>query len=183
MENRLKQRMVGAFVLTLLAIIMLPMLLDGTAEEQAKVIASIPDAPKIEVKRTSILDLKRQMRQMEQESAAKLPKEVVDEDNYELEASFSLDKNALPISWSLQLGSFKNKENATSLRAELRAANYHSYILQAKTSDGETFRVLVGPMLKKSALLKLGEQIDANFNVKGQLVRYRIEDDAGQLGG
>lgn len=175
--------MVGAFVLITLAIIILPMLLDGSAESRERLIATIPEAPGIELKRISIKDLKQQMERMERASATQLPIEEVDEDAYENETGFTLDRNSLPVSWSLQLGSFQSQENATNLRAKLRSANYHSYILHADTSKGETWRVFVGPMLKKSALTEVGEKIEDSFKLKGQVVRYRIEDDAGQLGG
>ena len=70
MDARLKQRVVGAFVLTILAIIILPMLLDGSAEDRAKVTANIPEAPKIEMKKISVEDIRRQMERSEQASAA-----------------------------------------------------------------------------------------------------------------
>ncbi len=175
--------MVGAFVLMTLAIIILPMLLDGSADRRGRLIADIPEVPGIDLKRISIKDLKAQMERMERASATRLPIEEVDEDAYEGETGFMLDKNSLPVSWSLQLGSFQSQQNATNLRAKLRDANYHSYILHANTSKGETWRVFVGPMLKKSALIKMGTTIEDGFQLKGQVVRYRIEDDAGQLGG
>ncbi|MCZ6501370.1 MAG: SPOR domain-containing protein [Gammaproteobacteria bacterium] len=183
MDARLKQRVVGAFVLTALAIIILPMLLDGSAEDRDRVMANIPDAPKIEVKKMSIKDLRLQMARMERASAAQLPREVVDENTYETATDFTLDKNNLPVSWSLQLGSFESKENAIKLRTELRDAEYRSYVLHAKTSKGETYRVFIGPMVKKSALQELQGKIETSFKLRGQVVRYRIEDDAGQLGG
>jgi DedD protein len=183
-DARLKQRVVGALVLTTLAIIILPMLLNGSAEDRAKVIANIPLPPKIEMKKISVEDIRRQMERSEQASAAALPTEVVDEDSYdEIKVDFGLDKNNLPVSWSLQLGSFQLKDNALKLRTQLRAAEYHSYILHGKTSDGETWRVFVGPMLKKSALQTIASKIETSFSLKGQVVRYRVEDDADQLGG
>ncbi len=159
------------------------MLLDGSAEDRVRVMSSIPDAPSIEVKRMSVKDLRLQMERMERASAAQLPREVVDENSYEAETDFAFDKNKLPVSWSLQLGSFESKENAIRLRARLRDAQYRSYVLHAKTSRGETYRVFVGPMLKKSALQELQGKIESSLKLEGQVVRYRIEDDAGQLGG
>ncbi len=183
MEPRLKQRMVGAFVLTTLAIIILPMLLDGSAVQRERMVADIPAAPRIELKRVSVKDLKQQMERMERASANQLPIEQVDEDPYEGEVGFTLDKNDLPVGWSLQLGSFKTQANATRLRAELRANEYNAYIIHAKTGDGETWRVLIGPMLKKSALTEIAVKVKDKFKLDSQIVRYRIEDDAGQLGG
>ena len=145
--------------------------------------ANIPDAPNIEVKKMSVKDLRLQMARMERTSAAQLPREVVDENSYEAVTDFTLDKNRLPVGWSLQLASFESKENAIKLRAKLRDAEYRSYVLHANTSKGETYRVFIGPMVKKSALQELQGKIETSFKLRGQVVRYRIEDDAGQLGG
>ncbi|MFP6807548.1 MAG: SPOR domain-containing protein [Pseudomonadales bacterium] len=179
----MKQRLVGAFVLTTLAIIILPILLDGSAEKRERMVAHIPEAPDIKMTRISVKDLKLKMERMEQASAIQLPSEQVDEDTYEGETGFTLDKNDLPVSWSLQLGSFETQENATRLRAKLREAEYHAYILYSRTGEGETWRVLVGPMLKKSGLKDIAAKIKGAYSLEGRVVRYRIEDDAGQIGG
>lgn len=210
--------MIGAIVLTALAIIILPMLLDGSAEDRARVIARIPEPPAIELKRLTVADIDAKMNRMEAQSAASMPKtsappistptssatpgtevagtsqsgsaasnqkdtgaavpEVAAADN-----GAALDEDNLPISWSLQLGSFKHPENALKLRAQLREASYKAYILQARTDEGEMYRVLVGPMLQKNRLADIGQQIESKFDLKGQIVRYNIAEDKGQLGG
>ena len=214
--------MVGAIVLTALAIIILPMLLDGSARDRAKVVARIPQPPGIQLKKLTVADIDQRMKQMEAGSAAKVPHlvpsppEAVQQpvkaapaDNSSGNKTpqsaapgagapavsadvvpaghqadqLSLDKNNLPVSWSLQLASFKNQENALKLRSNLRASHYRSYIIAARTDQGEMYRVYVGPMLEKARLAEIGKQIEHRFDLKGQIVRYRIEDDAGQLGG
>jgi len=183
LDAKLKQRLTGAVILTCLAIILLPLLLDGTEEERARVISDIPEPPRIELSDITVQDIERQMVQMEKASEARLPKEVVDETDYEASPDFILDKNNLPVNWSLQLGSFQNEENATRLRAQLREQNYRSYILHAKTSDGEIYRVFVGPSSSKEALAKMNAEIEQKLKLKGRIVRYRIEEDREQLGG
>ena len=54
--------MVGAGVLTTLAVIILPMLLDGTSEDRARVMATIPEPPLIELKKLTMDDALRKMR-------------------------------------------------------------------------------------------------------------------------
>lgn len=182
MESKLRQRVIGAVVLTSLAIIILPVLLDGSAEDRARVVATIPPAPKIELKTLTMSDVTKKMQQMERDSAVRLPREVVDETDY-LEESATLDKNSLPIAWSLQLGSFENEDNARELRATLRDAKYRSYILKTKTREGDTFKVLMGPMLEKAAVERIGTEIATQMKIEGNVVRYRIEEDGEQLGG
>ena len=183
MDAKLKQRLTGAVILTCLAIILLPLLLDGTEEERARVISDVPEPPRIELSDITVQDIERQIEQMEKASEARLPREVVDETDYEASPDFILDKNNLPVNWSLQLGSFQNEENATRLRAQLRAQNYRSYILHAKASDGEIYRVFVGPSSSKEALAKMNAEIEQKLKLKGRIVRYRIEEDREQLGG
>ena len=184
MESKLRQRVIGAIVLTSLSIIILPVLLDGSAEDRARVVASIPPAPKIEIKTLTMSDVTKKMQQMERDSAVRLPREVVDETDYSAEdKDTALDKNSLPIAWSWQLGSFENEDNAKKLRATLRDAQYRSYILQTKTREGDAFKVLVGPMLEKSAVERIGAEIATQMKIEGNAVRYQIEEDGAQLGG
>jgi DedD protein len=208
---KLKQRVIGAVLLTTVAVIVLPMLLDGSAEERSRINATIPDAPKIELKSLTVEDVKNSMREMEAASAAKLPvdkpteklpleelEEAIkskDTSNVipdttpavtqviDLTVAYQLDKNDLPVSWSLQLGSFRKKENAVNLRKALRDSRYRSYILKASTADNDVFRVFVGPLLNIKKLKAFAEKIESSFDMKGQIVRYKIEDDVNQLEG
>jgi DedD protein len=182
-DAKLKQRLTGAVILTSLAIILLPLLLDGTEEDRARVATDIPAPPKIDLDDITVQDVKRKIEQMEKASESRLPKEVVDETNYESSPDFILDKNQLPVNWSLQLGSFQNEENATRLRAQLREQNYRSYILHANTNDGEIYRVFVGPSSSKETLAEMNQEIEGKLKLKGRIVRYKIEEDRELLGG
>lgn len=183
MDAKLKQRLTGAVILTSLAIILLPLLLDGTEEDRVRIATDMPAPPKIDLADITVQDVMRKIEQMEKASEARLPKEVVDETNYEFALDYILDKNQLPVNWSLQLGSFQKEDNATRLRAQLRGENYRSYILHANTNDGEIYRVFVGPSSSKETLVKKNLEIEAKLKLKGRIVRYRIEEDLELLGG
>ena len=191
MEAKLKQRVIGAVVLATLAIIVLPMLLDGSAEDRARVSATIPVPPRIQLKSLSILQIKQNMATMEQQSTDRLPVEVLDSDMSEPEPlpgqtggeTYRLDENDLPVSWTLQLASFANRNNATRLRQSLRDAQFRTYILIADSSKGQVYRVFVGPMLSKPRLSGFARDIEADFDLKGQIIRYQIEEGGNQLGG
>ena len=77
MDAKLKQRLTGAVILTCLAIILLPLLLDGTEEERARVISDIPEPPRIELSDITVQDIERQMVQMEKASEARLPTPII----------------------------------------------------------------------------------------------------------
>ena len=183
MKVGLRQRVVGAIVLTSLAIIILPMLLDGPGEDRARVVTNIPEPPEFDLKEIAISDFTRNIQQMEQDSAAQLPEETVDDTDYSEKEAYALDSNHLPIAWSLQFGSFRDRKNAENLRADLRDAQYRSYILQHKTDEGDAFKVLVGPMMDRTIVEKISQEIQTRMHLEGHIIRYRVEDDATQLGG
>lgn len=197
MELKLKQRVVGALLLTAAAVIVLPMLLDGSAEDRARIDATIPEAPKIALKSLTIQQVQDAMLEMEAASLQQLPIDIVEEKlpleellenpdgnaSVDTEVEYQLDQNDLPVSWSLQLGSFRQKDNATKLRKSLRDAEYRSYIIKATMAESEVFRVFVGPILSIKKIKGFASDIESEFNMKGQILRYKIEDDAGQLEG
>lgn len=167
-----------------IAIIVLPMLLDGSAEHRAQVEATIPEPPVVNISSLSVEQTKQQMDQMVADSTEKLP--VMEPDLVEdpvAAENFSLTESGLPVGWTLRLGSFKQEQNATRLRQSLRDKDYRSYILAGSPSDDGLFRVYVGPMVNKDKLEKTKAEIEAEFKLSGQIVRYRIEDDRYQLGG
>ena len=159
MDAKLKQRLTGAVILTSLAIILLPLLLDGTEEDRARIATDIPEPPQIDLEDITVQDVMRKIEQMEKASEARLPKEVVDETDYEAAPDYILDRNQLPVNWSLQLGSFEREDNATRLRAQLREQNYRSYILHGNTNDGEIYRVFVGPSSSKETLVEMNQEL------------------------
>ena len=166
-----------------MAVIILPFVLDGSQQEREQIITRIPDPPQINIEQISVEDVSRQIEQMQRASEARLPKEVVDESEYEDSADFVFDQNKLPVNWSLQLGSFQNEDNAIRLREKLREKDHRVYILHAKTNEGATYRVFVGPSSSKESLEQINQEIESSLSLKGRIVRYRIEEDREQLGG
>jgi DedD protein len=183
-ELKLKQRLMGMVVVASLAIIFLPMLFDGSDEERLRLTTTtIPKPPKISVERVSVAKIKNDMQLLETASTAKLPTEVVDENEYPASEGLTMDENGLPVGWSLQVSSFKDPDNARGLRGEIRSLGHKSYILESRTNQGLFYQVLVGPSLDRTALLKTGHDLAEKLNLTLQITRYRVEDDLGQVGG
>ena len=183
MDSKLRNRIIGAVVLTSFAVVLLPSLFDGSAQDRERFVANIPNPPNIMLRDLSFDALRKNMQQIEQDSAAKLPIEIVDQTDYSENTNFALDRNRLPIAWSLQLGSFEEEKNARNLRTVLREAEYRSYITSSRTRQGQRFKVFVGPMIDKTSLEKISVEIRTSMDIEGLIVRYRIEDDSSQLGG
>ena len=183
MDVKLKQRLIGAVILTALAIIILPLLLDGSEQERERIHSPMPKPPQIDLDKITVSDVARKIEQMERASEARLPQELVDQTDYEEQPDFIFDKNNLPVNWSIQLGSFEYEENAVRLREKLRNRNYRTYILHARTNEGGMYRVFVGPSSSKATLTEMMVQIEASLDLEGRIVRYRIEEDKELLGG
>lgn len=186
MDVKLKQRLIGAVVLTALAIIIVPVLLDGDERERSRITGKIPPRPKMRLEPFTGQGLLAEMDAMEAESAARLPDiKASDPTAIDLQDpdQLNLDENGLPIGWTLQVGSFKNEENAIRLRDRLRDGGYRVYRTSVQTDAGINSRVLVGPMLQRSKLTAIGNKIEAEFGLYGQIIRYKVEDDKDMIGG
>jgi DedD protein len=184
LEEKLKHRIVGAVVLTALAVIFIPMIFDGSEQAREAYRVEIPSGPGFERDtRISVAEIQSEMRARERASAAKMPLEVVDQVDYSEQGARILDQNGLPVGWSLQVASFRDQENAVRLRAKIRALGYGSYVLKSATNEGLFFQVLVGPSLDRDQLRQAGQALAAELDLAVQIVRYRVEDDANQLGG
>ena len=159
MDEQFKKRLVGSLVFISLAIIFFPLLFDGNEKDRSKYNDELLDPPKIELGLQSIENVKKKISDMEKASARKLPSEVADENDYSKKANFRLDQNNLPVNWALQLGSFQEQTNAVRLRARLREQNYRSFILSGRSSTGDWYRVFVGPLSNRSALMNMRVEI------------------------
>jgi len=184
LEEKLKHRIVGAVVLTALAVIFIPMIFDGSEQAREAYRVEIPTGPGFKRDtRISVAEIQTEMRSRERASAAKMPLEVVDQADYSEQSGRILDQNGLPIGWSLQVASFRDQENAVRLRAKIRALGHGSYVLRSATNEGLFFQVLVGPSLDRDQLRQTGQALASELDLAVQIVRYRVEDDANQIGG
>ena len=183
MEERLKKRLVGSVIFISLAIIFFPLIFDGNERERVEFDRDIPDPPRVDMGEGSLEEIEKKISEREKASALKLPLEVADEKDYSNEPDFQLDKNGLPVNWTIQVGSFQEKGNAIRLRARLRENNFKSYILSGKSSTGDWYRVFVGPLSSRNALKDIKLDIEKRFKISGHIVRQRIEQDSEQLGG
>lgn len=76
--------------------------------------------------------------------------------------------------WAVQMGSFKDKENARNLADRLRAAGYNAFIKEVKSSKGSVrSRVYIGPEFKQANALKISAQVQQEMNLQGIVVSYK----------
>ncbi len=80
-----------------------------------------------------------------------------------------IDKNNLPVSWSVQLASLTNKANAEALRDTYRNKQYNAYV---RSSDG-VHRVLIGPLIREAEAQAMCKGLKAREKQECFVVRYQ----------
>lgn len=188
MNQAMKQRLVGAIVLGCLAIIFLPILLDGEGVSPPEMNIVIPPAPafpepmEVEPQRPVVLSDTSEILLETEESV-----EIVDavavsntdtiENNEQAEELPTLDAEGLPQAWSVRLGLFGESANAQALVSELLSQGYRAYTESASTSQGELTAVLVGPILTHADAESLRAELSSRFNVDALIVDFSIGEN------
>lgn len=76
--------------------------------------------------------------------------------------------------WIVQMGSFKNKNNARSLTDKLRAAGFNAFTKEVKLSKGGVrTHVYVGPEFKEAAATKISRKIQHDMNLQSIVLPYK----------
>ncbi|MHB1947731.1 MAG: SPOR domain-containing protein [Gammaproteobacteria bacterium] len=76
--------------------------------------------------------------------------------------------------WAVQLGSFKNKDNAIRLADRLRAAGFRAFIHNVKSAKyGPQTRVYIGPEYKQASAVKLSSKIEQQMKMRGFIVSFK----------
>ncbi len=154
METGLKRRLVGAIVIAAVAVIFIPLILDGTEEERLAVIEEIPPAPTFDFReQIAVSDIQAAMESRRRANAASMPQERTSKDDEAESESQLLDQNGLPVGWSLQVASFRDRDNAVSLRSEIRELGHGAYVLLNRTNEDSFIRYwLVPPSIRKGSV-------------------------------
>ena len=187
MEQRLKERLTGVVVLILLALIVIPMLLDDTRRLDTGIsTTNIPEKPD-EGFTTRLIPILEQDEVLPAgEDAEDIPAPVEAEDAPAAEpATAGEPTEAVPdadavienkglTGWVVQVGSF-SRENADKLNDKLRADGYRSYVVDepVKAGDGSLlYRVRIGPEVLRSEALKLKAELKKEMQLDGFVLNY-----------
>ena len=74
--------------------------------------------------------------------------------------------------WIVQLGSFTEEDNAQSLNTKLRQAGYPSFVEPVKKDGKISYRVRVGPEIKRSEADALLKKLKDKMQLDGIVVSY-----------
>ena len=196
MEQRLKERLVGAAVLVILAVIFIPMLLDDSVDNDIVITkTNIPPVPETIPTPPDDGDFSSRIIPLEPATPAKEGGDSVEprenppviENLAEQETDTEMPEKTVPktgagdeemlndvglSAWVVQLGSFSSKENAESLNKKLRSNGYRSFVEPLKMKDSTVYRVRVGPELKREDADSIKDKLNQSLDLKGIVVEY-----------
>lgn len=150
MDRALKERLIGATVLVVVMVLVVPVFLDGSPTDSSAAPAMIeqpidlPGRHPDKGARTVVLDRRRS----EPLPARRRTASVADEAAAPaagIAAAPADPKRSATGLWAVQLGSFSSQANADRLAAELRQQGFAAFLSRLETPDGELHRVRVGP--------------------------------------
>jgi DedD protein len=191
----LKERIIGAAVLVVFVVLVVPVFLDGPPQSGEIVSERVPlpgQAAEDET-RTVVLERDRdepvpvpapvtQPETDPQQPAPPKPEpetEARDEPEPEPEPAPAKPAAQQPTAagnsstgmWAVQLGSFGNQQNAERLAADLRKQGFAAFLSQLSTGSGELHRVRIGPQKDRESAEAMAQRL-AKAGHKGQVVPH-----------
>jgi DedD protein len=200
-ERRLKERLTGAAVLVMIAVIFIPMILDNSNGTNSKINqTNIPPKPETNYRsriipvdetpnltpstQTDVTPPPVQAESMSDDDVTESPaspqiqaqtpapqESTAVIDTPPDSASGAIGSRGL-TAWVVQLGSFSNQDNAQGLIRRLQSGGYPAYIEELAGDSGTIFRVRVGPELSRSDAELTLKELDQKFALKGILLQY-----------
>jgi len=197
MDQNIKNRLVGIVVIFALAVIFLPMILDGSGVRKENFQVIIPPPPDIASDPgfdSRVVELNAKV-----EVIPELQQRFVDEvssDNPPPAASQAAAKTqvqpepaaaapseadeieAQPAksggqSWVLQVGSYQDRNKALVQRDKLRKSNIAAVFIEQFNVDGKpSYRVRLGPFVNRDQAQVAQNKIKAKHNINGIIMKY-----------
>jgi len=179
----MKPRLIGALIIIAVATIVLPLLFQNPVKYPDIPDFTIPPEPAMPElakrdgdKYASLKQRVNELSASQSNSDLALDEEVVEVDegeaNNDKGHTFKLDKQGLPMAWSVQLGTFKNYQNAVTLQEKLRGAGFNVYTKRISNDQGTLIQVLVGPIVSRPKVEKLKIELGTKHKLDGAVIRY-----------
>jgi DedD protein len=196
MDPNIKNRLVGVIVIFALAVIFLPMILDGSGMRKEEHEVVIPPQPLVTANpdfEPKIVELQSkvdalpelQSRFVDESTAAEAEQPTLspaDESPHPVEAkgekSDQTDESE-PVprtggeSWVLQVGSFQDRDKALAQRDKLRKSNIAAvFIERFEYENKSSYRVRLGPFLNRDQTRVAQNKIKAKHDIDGIIMKY-----------
>jgi DedD protein len=184
-------RVTGILFLLAVAIICLPMLLDGAGLPARR----LPDLP-MQDTLPEVQPLATQAPESDFVARVEQLREQVDEDGFLTDSGTRFGEPVLtpePVAtpepmlsqqpvlsrgsantgaWAVQVASFARAANAEDFRARLREDGYEAFISTAKSDSQVLSRVAVGPLLDRQRGETLRRELSARYDVEARLMAF-----------
>ncbi|BFM48385.1 SPOR domain-containing protein [Marinomonas sp. THO17] len=177
-DRALTYRLIGAGLIVASAAIVLPLVLDGERPAELDMQVVVSEPPAFEV--VKIAPVKSVQEIDSQQAAPKDPQDIelipVAKSVTELKKAEVAKTKPLPSvtaaadRWTVQIATFKSKDNATRLVAKLQEANYDAYSI----TTNSLHKVFVGPEFKRETSKKIRDDIKKEFGLAGLVVKYSV---------
>ena len=188
MDRALKERIIGAAVLVLFVVLVVPVFLDGPPDDSEIVSERVPLPGQADQEsRTVVLERDRKdpvpagatppavvtdpapQPVIVEEKPASPPPEAAEIPKQEATAVSKTPAPAPAPSriatasatgmWAVQLGSFGNQDNAEKLAADLRKQGFAAFLSQLSTDAGQLHRVRIGPQKDRESAEAMAERL------------------------
>lgn len=169
MNETLKQRIVGAAVITAIAAIFVPMLFDTPVSDADlyKNELTLPQEPvnNMQEMLDNIPESSHEVLSQPVPAQIKLQAETIKQSVEESVKTVDLK------GWIIQVGSFSQKKNAIEFRDRLRKNKFTAYVDSTTTiKHGILYRLRVGPELDEKRALKTKKLLELRYKIKTLLV-------------
>jgi len=194
MERALQERIIGAVVLVLFAVLVVPVFLDGPSdddriisepvtlpgqndqERKTKTIVlnrdrsePVPAASKVVVASPKTPE-KKQVATAEKSQPNLKRQAPAAQNDVAKPAEKAAPKSSTGM-WAVQLGSFSSQDNAEKLAADLRSQGYAAFLSQLATDSGKLHRVRIGPQKDRDSAASVAARLDSSGHA-GQVVPH-----------
>ncbi|MCP4876449.1 MAG: hypothetical protein GY896_13385 [Gammaproteobacteria bacterium] len=202
MDQNIKNRLVGIIVIFALAVIFLPMILDGSGVRKDKLEVVIPPQPLVNANpdfETKIVELNSSVESLPDLEPRLVDNKTVDNkvkrntitatnsatgsestsdsENNEIMVKDEPEANVVAKaggeSWVLQVGSFQDRGKALAQRDKIRKSNIAAvFIEQFKIDNTASFRVRLGPFVNRDQTKVAQNKIKAKHDIDGIIMKY-----------
>ena len=193
-DRALKERIIGAIVLVVFVILVVPVFLDGPSDEQETISEAVTLPGQNNQQRTQqtvVLDRDRSepvpapssVVETVEKKTQPIISQPVATSRQEPAPQAIVKTDDSPVSpppasttsttgmWAVQLGSFSNQENAERLAAGLRGQGYAAFLSQLQTASGPLHRVRIGPQKDRDGAEEIAAQLGKSGH-NGQVVPH-----------
>ena len=176
MNDGFKQRLVGAIVLVVVALILWPVIFSDPNSVVMDRSSQIPPKPafeKYQMKDPVRPHIVQPVSKPKPDTAAVKPAAKAQAKiKAKPETTTRLNKDGLPEAWVLQVASFTQPKKADELKQALQKQGYKAFTRVIATKESKLRQVFIGPRFTKDAFNKDKNIIDKRYKVKSLIVKF-----------